>query len=496
MSFLRPIAVAAACTSVLTGVVVGAEVKPVSLDDCLRLGLEKNLDIRIARYAPLVTKLTLSSALWTYEPSLTTGANQSFRASEGFAGVGQFNPPPNESWNEQYTAGLTGVVPTGLSYNVTSGVNRASGSVGGRDQGFVYTPFASISLTQPLLRNFWIDQPRLTIQLEKRNLKQGELDVRDQMIRTMTDVNLAYLDLIASRETVRVQEKALELAERSLMENKKRVEVGNMAPLDEKGAAAQVARSRADLISARRDLILAQNALKGLISDDFSSLQQVEYEPTAKLQAIPETFNRLDSWSKGLSTRPDIQRSKLDLEKQRVTLRFARNQLYPQLDLIGSYGLTGQDPTLSGSLGDIQDLRNPNHSAGIRLTVPLTNRRARNDYEAAKLRNQQLLLRYKQLEQNAMVEIENAIRSADAALQRVEATEAFREYSEAALQAEEKKLENGKSTSFVVLQRQRDYTAAQSDAIRAKSDYNKAVARLAQAEGFTLERYRIQLEIK
>ena len=309
-------------------------------------------------------------------------------------------------------------------------------------------------------------------------------------------MNLAYLDLIASRETVRVQEKALELAERSLMENKKRVEVGNMAPLDEKEAAAQVARSRADLISARRDLILAQNALKRLISDDFSSLQQVEYEPTAKLQAIPETFNRLDSWSKGLSTRPDIQRSKLDLEKQRISLRFARNQLYPQLDLIGYYGLTGQDPTLSGSLGDIQDQRNPNHSAGIRLTVPLTNRRARNDYEAAKLRNQQLLLRYKQLEQNAMVEIENAIRSADAALQRVDATEAFREYSEAALQAEEKKLENGKSTSFVVLQRQRDYTAAQSDAIRAKSDYNKAVARLAQAEGFTLERYRIQLEIK
>ena len=186
MSFLRPIAVAAACTSVMTGVAVGAEVKPVSLDDCLRLGLEKNLDIRIARYAPLVTKLTLSSALWTYEPSLTTGASQSFRASEGFAGVGQFNPPPNESWNEQYTAGLGGVVPTGLSYNVTSGVNRASGSIGGRDQGFVYTPFASISLTQPLLRNFWIDQPRLTIQLEKRNLKQGELDVRDQMIRTMT----------------------------------------------------------------------------------------------------------------------------------------------------------------------------------------------------------------------------------------------------------------------------------------------------------------------
>jgi outer membrane protein TolC len=95
-----------------------------------------------------------------------------------------------------------------------------------------------------------------------------------------------------------------------------------------------------------------------------------------------------------------------------------------------------------------------------------------------------------------MVEIENAIRSADAALQRVQATEASMEYSEAALQAEEKKLENGKSTSFVVLQRQRDYTSAQSEVIRSKSDYNKALARLAQAEGFTLEKYQVRLELK
>ena len=474
----------------------GAETKPVSLDDCLRMGLQKNLDIRLAQYAPLLTKLSLSSALWTYEPTMNMGANQSFRASEGFAGIGQFNAPPNESWTEQYTAGLGGAIPTGLTYNIASGVNRQSGIFNGRDQGFTYTPFAAINLTQPVLRNFWIDQPRLTIQLEKRNLKQGELDVRNQVIATLTDVTLAYHDLIAARETVRVQQKALQLAERQLAENKKRVEVGNMAPLDEKEAAAQVARSKADLISAEQQFQLAENALKRLVTDDFSGQRDTEYEPTAQLVAVPETFNRMDSWHKGLTGRPDVQRTRLELEKQRLTLRFTRNQLFPQLDLTGSYGLTGQDQNLGPSLGDLRDQRNPNHSAGIRLSVPFSNRRARNEHQAAKLRNEQTLLRYKQLEQSVMVEIDNAIRTADTALQRVEATEAFREYSEAALQAEEKKLENGKSTSFVVLQRQRDYTAAQSDAIRAKSDYNKALARLAQAEGNTLERYRIQIDMK
>jgi outer membrane protein TolC len=505
MNFARPL-MAVTATVALPAMVAAVEVKPVSLDDCLRSALEKNLDIRIAQYSPMVSRLTLSSAYWVYEPNMTAGAQQSFRATEGFAGIGQFNPDPNESWNERFDTGISGQIPTGLNYNLSGFVSRQSGTQSRfnpatglferEDTGFIYTPAVAMTASQPLMRNAWIDQPRLNIQLQKRNLKQGEFDLRNQVIQTATQVTLAYHDLIAARENVGVQRKALELAERSLMENKKRVEVGAMAPLDEKEAAAQVARSRADLISAERDLAIAQNSLKGLIADDFAGLDQSLFEPTAQLVAIPETFSKVDSWHKGLTMRPDVMRTKLEMEKQNYQLRFARNQLFPQLDLQGSFGLTGQDTSLSPSLGDLQERRNPNFSAGIRLTVPFTNRRARNEHQAAKLRKEETILRYKQLEQSVMVEIDNAIRTADAALQRVQATEAFREYSEAALQAEEKKLENGKSTSFLVLQRQRDFTSAQSEAIRAKSDYNKALARLAQAEGFTLERYSLQLELR
>lgn len=505
MSSVHPLMVMVAAVA-LPVTVAAVQVQPVSLDDCLRAALEKNLDIRIAQYSPMVSRLTVSSAYWVYEPNFTMGALQSFRASEGFAGIGQFNPDPNESWNERFDAGFSGQLPTGLNYNLTGGINRQSGTQSRfnpatgmfdrEDTGFIYTPAVTMNATQPMLRNAWIDQPRLNIQLQKRNLKQSEHDLRNQVIVTATQVTLAYHDLIAARETVGVQQKALELAERSLMENKKRVEVGAMAPLDEKEAAAQVARSRADLISAERDLAIAQNSLKSLIVDDFAALEGTLFEPTAQLVAIPETFSKLDSWHKGLTLRPDVLRSQLEMEKQRLQLRFTKNQLFPQLDMLGSFGLTGQDRNLGPSLEDLELQRNPNFSAGLRLTVPLTNRRARNEHQATRLRNEETLLRYKQLEQTVMVEIDNAIRTADAALQRVEATEAFREYSGAALQAEEKKLENGQSTNFLVLQRQRDFTSAQSEAIRAKSDYNKALARLAQAEGFTLQRYSLQLELR
>jgi outer membrane protein TolC len=481
------------------------QAKPVSLEECFQWALQKNLDIRIAQYSPMVEALTVSSAGAYYEPSFTTGAQQSYRKSEGFAGVGQFNPGSNESWNERFDSGFTGFAPSGMSYNISGVIARSSGTATqlnnkgelvAVDQGFTYTPGVNISVTQPLLKNLWIDLPRLTIQLERKNLLQTRADLRQQVIQTATDVANAFNGLIAARESVRVQQKALELAERLQMENKKRVEVGTMTQLELDDAGAQVARSKSDLIGAQQQLSTAENTLKQLISDDFASLADTRLEPTANLTAIPESFSRLDSWHKGMTLRPDLERARLDLEKQKIQLKFNRNQLFPQLDLTGGYGLAGQDHTLMPSLDDIGAQRNPNFNGGIRLTIPLSNKKARNDYQAAKLGKERLLLQYKQKEQSAMVEIENAIVNAQSALEKVQANEASRQYSESVLFAEQKRLENGKSTSYQILLRQRDLTQAEANVIQAKSDYNKALARLAQAEGYTLERYKLKLDIR
>ncbi len=472
------------------------EARPVSLEECLQMALQKNLDVRISQYSPQVQALTVSSAGAYYEPSFTAGALQGYRKSEGTPGPGQVDPGSNESWNERFDTGVSGYAPIGMSYNLTGGVNRLSGTQKGVDAGFIYTPAVNLSVTQPLLKNLWIDLPRLTMQLERKNLMQTQADVRLQVIQTATDVANTYNDLIAAKESVRVQQKALELAERLQVENKKRVEVGTMTQLELDDAGAQVARSKADLITAQQQAAIAQNTLKKLVSDDFASLVDVRFEPTATLSAVPEGFNRLDSWHKGMTLRPDLERARLDLEKQKIQMRFSRNQLFPQLDLTGGYGLGGQDKTLTTSLDDIGAQRNPNFSGGIRLTIPLSNKKARNEYQASKLNNQKLLLQYKQKEQAAMVEIENAILNAQSALERVQANEASRHYSDSVLWAEQKKLENGKSTSYQVLLRQRDLTQAEANAIQAKSDYNKALARLAQAEGFTLERFKLKLDIR
>ena len=133
---------------------------------------------------------------------------------------------------------------------------------------------------------------------------------------------------------------------------------------------------------------------------------------------------------------------------------------------------------------------------GGQISIPIGNRVARNNLRNARSQEKQTILNLKQFEQSIMVAVENAVNSAQINLQRVDATKQQREFAEAALEAEEKKLENGKSTSFFVLQLQRDLTQARSQEIQSLSQYNKAVSSLSLLEGAILQSREISLEVE
>jgi outer membrane protein TolC len=141
-----------------------------------------------------------------------------------------------------------------------------------------------------------------------------------------------------------------------------------------------------------------------------------------------------------------------------------------------------------GSLDTVRAERYPSWSYGAQLSIPLGNITARNRYKSSKAQKAQALLTLKRLEQDILVEVDNAVKLAQANFERIQATREARDYAEAALLAEQKKLENGKSTSFVVLSLQRDLTLRRSQEIRALADYNNALSGLSFSEGRTLER--------
>jgi len=130
------------------------------------------------------------------------------------------------------------------------------------------TPFDSsggsigVSLTQPLLKNFWIDNTRLTIKVAKNRLKYSEQGLRQQVITSVTAVENAYYELIYAQDNVKVQQEALKLAQTQLDQDNQRVQIGTLAVLSVQQDEAQVATSRANLIAAQSTLNTDQNTLK------------------------------------------------------------------------------------------------------------------------------------------------------------------------------------------------------------------------------------------
>jgi HAE1 family hydrophobic/amphiphilic exporter-1 len=463
-----------------------------SLADSVRLALEHNLDIKIALHDTRIARFNLEGSYSYYDPVLTADARHTKDTTEL---TQQFQTGnivfPGDNTSDSLTTGIQGATPWGMRYDIGSDLTFLT-----RNPPYnrSYNADVGILVTQPLLRGFWVDGGRSQIQISKKQLKISEYDFALKLMQTIHDVEQGYFNLIAAQDRVKVQEKAVELADRLLAENKKRVEVGTMAPLEEKQAESQAATTRADLINAVSLFGTAERVLKNLITDHYEQWFASPIQPTDRLLAIPEDFNLQASWLEGLTLRPDFNRAREEVERQGIEVRLAKNAVYPSLDLVGSYGRRGIDRGFSGALADVRDENLPRYSYGVQFSIPLFNRGARYNLRAAKERMIQLEDSLRQAHQRIIVEIDNAVGVARSAYERVAATRAAREYAEAALLAEEKKYENGRSTSFNVLRLQRDLTQARSDEIGALADYNRALSDLYFREGTTLEKNRIELK--
>ena len=491
---------------VLAGVSVSAlaqtnapYVRTLSLEECIQRALQKNLDLQIARYSVPLAELNLQGSYAGWDPAFALGATHSFNSQPG-----QFNPSlntltaGNATYNDAFNASLGGLTPVGLSYNLLGNVNQASGVLGANGTEYEDSGGqAVLQLRQPLLKNFWIDSTRLNIRVAKNRVRYSEQGLKLQLMQTASTVEDAYYDLIYDRENVLVQQKAVELAQQLVVENKKRVEVGAMAPLDEQQAESQAATTEAALIAARSALAVQEHLVKQLITDDYSKWATVSIEASGTLTAPRQFFSLQDSWSKGLKQRPDLLQARLDVERQGVVIKYNQNQLFPELDVVGSYGHNaGGLFQYSQSFGQFEQGTYPTYAVGGQLTLPVLNIGARAAYKSSKVTLEQLLLTLKRLEQNIMVQIDNDIKQAEASYEQVAATRTAKEYAAAALDAEQKKLESGKSTTYTVLQMQRDLTAARGNLIQALDTYNKSLAQLSLDEASTLQRLGINIEMK
>jgi outer membrane protein TolC len=470
-----------------------ANVRLMSLQDCIQEALVHNLDIQIYRQTPLADLYNLRGDYGGWDPTLNASGTHNYDVTPG-GGFNQYstNPiPARVTSSDTFNSDIGGTLPWGLQYDfageigqdrVPNAPDSSSGDI-------------AVTLTQPLLKDFWIDSTRLNIRLAKDTLESDQALFRQRVINDVSSVANGYYELIYARQNVGVQQEALDLSQTQLDQDQQRVEIGSLAPLSVEQDQSQVAQNRANLIAAQQTLEVDENTLKNLLADtNYMTWHDLDLQPTEELQAKLEAIDLQDSWDKGMSGNPLLVIDRLSAEKDGIELKYDRNQIFPELDLTGSYGYNGSGPQYSDTFGSLDQRNAPFYSYGAKLSVPLANLSARNTAKAAKITLQQALLTMKQDEQNVLVNIDNAVKTVQSDYESVDATKQARIYAEAALDAEQKTYAVGKATTFEVLTYQNNLTTARSAEIRALANYEESLANLAQQEGSTLERYSVQIE--
>jgi len=313
---------------------------------------------------------------------------------------------------------------------------------------------------------------------------------------TITSVTYAYYDLNFAYAYLRSARRSRELAAGLLAENEKRHAVGSMSAFDVTTARSRLANREEDILVAERFVNVAENALKGLISDE-RTMKLVDWRIAIEpLPPAPVTVvNPALDFAEALRKRPDFQQAQLALKRGDLNFRYQRNQLLPRVDLTGSYGYNGYDTGESASRRMLRDQDYRSYSYGVQVTVPLTFAAERGRYRAAKLQLRQAENELQRLEQDIVIAVGNAANQIEITRRRVDAARTARELAQQTLDAELKRLRAGTGTTFFVLQQQEILSSLEVSESRAQSDHMKALADYDRQLGLTLEKLNIAVVV-
>jgi outer membrane protein TolC len=381
------------------------------------------------------------------------------------------------------------------------------------------TSFFGFSVVQPLLRGFGPGVNRRFIRIAKNDRAISDLVFRQQAIATVSGVIRLYYDLVSLGEDFKVRQQTLALAERLYEDNKAQVELGTLAPIELVRAQAQVAAARQDLANSEGFVLQQELILKNVLTRSGNAdpvIRQVRIVPTSPI-TIPATDDiapEQDLVAEAVRKRPEVAAAGLQIQNSLISLEGSRNELLPELDLVGSVqgsGLAGQltpagqnpvggivstptvtpDPSTIGglgtALGQVFGARYPTYSVGLQLMLPIRNRVAQADIARDELQVHQTEIRQRQIDNQVRLEVEAALIALRRSRAAYEAAVQSRTLQEQSLSIEQEKYAVGLSTNFLVIQYQSFLAQARSTEVAARSAYVKARTALERATGRTLE---------
>jgi HAE1 family hydrophobic/amphiphilic exporter-1 len=528
------------------GVAAGPPVS-LTLEDAIRMTLEQNNDVTIARLEADAAKQDVYAAEGVFDPKLLPFLSYQRTVSASASAIGGAREGRIEQNLAAGTLGLDGRAPWAggrFTLDFTSSKIESSNQFARLNPQF---PSAlAATYIQPLARGRTIDAERRQILLARRTADLTGSQLTRVLMDQITLVEQAYWDLAFAVRNLDVQAGALAQAQSQVQSNERQVRGGTLAPIDVVEAQTQVANFRQTVASAQQALTEAENRLKSLV---LGSRQAAEWnKPIMPIEATDRPTPSLsleEAVTLALTRRPELASLDTARAQNEIDRQYFQNQARPQMDLVGAYSLSGLagsslgsvdspiggdgsdaavlarlnelsavvgltplpvPPPSSGSsvppflvggygdsLGNLLGRRYPTASLQLQMELPLANTTARANLARTRIEATQLARQRQQLEQVIEAEVRNALQAVQSSQDRFDAASAARRSAQEQYDSERRRFESGLSTVFLVLERQTDLVVAQARELRARADLNQASALLDRAVGSTLERYGVSI---
>ena len=518
--------------------------RPLTLREALALALENNKDIEVARQNVKIAEFDLTAARGVYDPRLSSSSYYERIESpiSSFLSGGSNGATTQSDYTA--TARLEGLAPKlGGNYHLDFSSIRLTTNNQFTALNPQYPTALTFSYTQPLFRGRKFDNNRRQIEIAKKNLSLTDAQFRQRAIETITSVQHAYWDLVFALRNLQVQRDAVRDSRLQLEHNQRLVVEGALAPIDVVAAEAQVAGFEQSLFSSLEEVSRAENNLKNLVAVNArADLWNLSIVPTDSVDLVPPDISLPEALKAAMENRPELQQSGVVREINQIDQKYFREQTKPAIDLAGSYGMVGLAGTSSGgtnpftassnqlrdavnrllvnagfdrlpdspaqtispfllggyeqSLQNLLSNRFNNFRVGVQINLPLRNRTAEAQLGRSLVEGQRIATQREQLEQSIQVDVRNALQVVRSAEARLRAAGIARQASEQQYQSEQRKLDAGQSTVFLVLERQTALTTARGNELRAQTDLNKAIAELQRATGNALTTNNIVVRVR
>ena len=484
-----------------------------SLKEIIERTLKSNISIAVQDFQSKIKKEEIIERKADFDHNISGefNANGNRRQlASSFA-----NPNITNDLNHFWQIGVNKKFVTGTEYEVTYEAQRDTTNSLFSGLNPQYSSELILRITQPLLKGFGIDNNKKDIYIANNNLDISDHEFRSKVIEIISQAENVYWDLVFSIDDLSVKRQSIDRAIELQNRVQAQVDVGAMAPLEILQAKSEVASREEAVLDAEKLILDNEDIVKNIINIPFDSVNgNKSIQPLDRPKfIISQPVNLDESVKTAIAQRPDYLIKKKELDNKKIMVKYNKNQLYPSLDLVGSFGLNGisgnavnltsfsGDPATQSKFGGnfgqgVKNMFDPAYRTwemGFNVKYPLGNRAAKSRLSASRLEVSQLLLDIKDKERNIVVEVRETVRQINTAIKRVHAARISRKLAEEKLNAEEKKFEVGLSTSFQVLEFQTDLAEEQTRELKAVIDYNKSHITLRKVIASTLDEYNIRL---